>query len=144
MTRIIMIPDDSSIIYTRSTLAPETIVRSINSDGVQSNLEVLESLTLTIDPAAMQASSMGDLVLIYSRPLSSPASEITTPSRELTFRQQRILADLCEGFTQKEIARREGISLRTIGVEVAALKQAVPTLASLCRGVRPFRGLVNI
>jgi DNA-binding NarL/FixJ family response regulator len=136
MTRIIMIPDDNSIIYTRSSLAAETIVRSINSSGWQSNLEVLESLTLTIDPGSMQASSMGDLVLIYSREQgSSSASESFT--RELTFRQQRILADLCEGFTQKEIARREGISLRTVGFEVSSLKKIVPNLASLCRGTRP-------
>jgi DNA-binding NarL/FixJ family response regulator len=141
MTRIIMIPDDTSIIYTSSSLATETIVQSINSAGLQSNLEVLESLRLTIDPAAMQASNMGDLVLIYSRGQGSARNPGNDSSAyELTFRQQRILADLCEGYTQKEIARRENLSLRTVGVEVAALKRVVPTLASLCRSTRPSTG----
>lgn len=138
MTRIIMIPDDNSIIYTRSSLPAETIVRSINASGWRSNLEVLESLTLIIDPESMRASSMGDVVLVYARG-HSPASlpgDGAFPS-DLTFRQQRILAGLCEGFTHKEIARSEGISLRTVGIEVAALKKIVPNLANLCRGTRP-------
>jgi DNA-binding NarL/FixJ family response regulator len=137
-TRVIMIPDDTSIIYTQSSLTAETLMQSINSTGWQSNIEVLESLTLMIDPAKMIASRMGDLVVIYSRERESPASRMreTPEIRALSFRQQSILADLCEGFTQKEIALHLGISLRTVGIEVAILKKTIPFLSTLCRGLQ--------
>jgi len=57
-------------------------------------------------------------------------------TRALSFRQQRILVDLCEGFTQKEIALHLGISHRTVGIEVARLKKTIPSLSALCRGLR--------
>jgi DNA-binding NarL/FixJ family response regulator len=138
MTRVIMIPDDTSIVYTQSSLTAETLMQSINSTGWQSNLEVLESLTLMIDPAKMIASRMGDLVVIYSRERESPSSRMreTPEVRTLSFRQQSILADLCEGFSQKEIALHLGISLRTVGNEVAVLKKTIPSLSTLCRGLQ--------
>jgi len=138
MTRVIMIPNDSSIIYTQSSLTPETLVQTINSGDWQSHLEVLESLTLTLDPAQMKASSMGDMVMIYARERESSSTRVRNMSDiyDLTLRQQRVLADLCEGFSQKEIALHLDISLRTVGNEVAALKKAIPSLSSLCRGVR--------
>jgi DNA-binding NarL/FixJ family response regulator len=138
MTRVIMIPDDTSIIYTQSSLSAETLMQTINSTGWQSNLEVLESLTLMIDPGKMKASRMGDLVVIYCREREYPVSRMgeTPEVRTLSFRQQSILADLCEGFTQKEIALHLGISLRTVGIEVAVLKKTIPSLSTLCRGLR--------
>jgi DNA-binding NarL/FixJ family response regulator len=138
MTRVIMIPDDTSIVYTQSSLTAETLVQTINSTGWQSNLEVLESLTLLIDPGKMKASRMGDLVVFYSRERESSASRMrdTPEVRTLSFRQQSILANLCEGFTQKEIALHFGISLRTVGIEVAILKKTIPSLSTLCRGLR--------
>jgi len=74
MTLVIMIPDDTSIVYTQSSLTAETLVQSISPTGWKSNLEVLESLTLMIDPGKMKASRMEDLVVIYSRERESPAS----------------------------------------------------------------------
>ncbi len=110
---------------------------------MQSNLEVLESLTLTIDPAAMKASSMGDLVLIYSREQGSCILfRRESFARELSFRQQRILADLCEGLHPKG-DRPAGGDFPAYGwrSRSAALKKIVPTLASLCRGTRPIPGI---
>ena len=51
-------------------------------------------------------------------------------ARTLSFRQQRILADLCEGFTQKEVVLHLGISLCMVGIEVARLKR--PSLPFPC------------
>ena len=139
MTRVIMIPDDSSIIYTNSSLTAETLVEALNSASPESNLEVLESLTLTLDPARMRASRAGDLVVIFSRERESSTAQARNLSHALglTLGQQRVLADLCEGYSQKEIALRLGISLRTVGVDVAELKQIIPSLSTLCRGIRP-------
>jgi DNA-binding NarL/FixJ family response regulator len=138
MTRVIMIPNDSSIIYTQSSLTPETLVQTINSGDWRSHLEVLESLTLTLDPAEMKASAMGDMVMIYARERETSTSRARNLAGiyDLTLRQQRILADLCEGFSQKEIALHLNISLRTVGNEVAALKKVIPSLSCLSRGVR--------
>jgi hypothetical protein len=72
MKPVIMIPDDTSIVYTQSSLIAETLVKMINSTGWQSNLDVLESLTLTIDPGKMKANRMGDLLVIYSREARIP------------------------------------------------------------------------
>lgn len=142
MTRVIMIPDDSSIIYTNSSLTAETLVQALNSQSPESNLEVLESLTLTIDPAKMKASRAGDLVVIFARERESGSAQARNLASiyNLTLRQQRILADLCEGRSQKEIALHLDISLRTVGIEVAALKRVIPSLTGLCRGIRAVPG----
>ncbi len=129
MTRVLIIPDDSSMMMMRSPIPPEKLIESINTGSWHSSLAILESLQLVLDPEKLQASRMGQLVVITPRNSVSRVP-VDLDSYDLTPRQRQVLAGMMAGLTQKEIASRLGITWRTVAWHVGELKKRIPNLVS--------------
>lgn len=129
MTRVLIIPDDNSLMMMRSPIPPEKLIESINTGSWHSGLAILESLQLVLDPEMLQASRVGQLVVITPR--NSPNRILVDlESYNLTPRQRQVLAGLMAGLTQKQIASRLGITWRTVAWHVGELKKRIPNLVS--------------
>lgn len=129
MTHVLIIPDENSMMMMRSPIAPEKLIESINTGAWHSSLAILESLQLVLDPEKLQASRMGQLVVITPRS-TGQLSPIDLNSYSLTPRQRQVLSGMMAGLTQKEIAVRLGIAWRTVAWHVCELKKRIPNLVT--------------
>jgi DNA-binding NarL/FixJ family response regulator len=127
MTRVLIIPDENSLMMMHSPVNSEKLIESINTGSWHSSLAILESLQLVLDPEQLQASRMGQLVVITPRK-PGKSSPVDLSTYGLTTRQQQVLAGMIAGLTQKEIAVRLGIAWRTVAWHVCKLKKRMPGL----------------
>ncbi|MCD4671313.1 MAG: LuxR C-terminal-related transcriptional regulator [Anaerolineaceae bacterium] len=145
MTRLVFLPDRKTFILLESPLPPEelaaAVLRGQWQPPIPYGVEGQRSFHVT---------QQGQVVVVTVDEDSLPAMR---PSAALSPRQLEVLQCLVEGLNNKQIARRLGMSERTVFNHQAALKHslrvntlaqaaAVGTMLGLCQPTSCERGEV--
>jgi DNA-binding NarL/FixJ family response regulator len=115
MTLLLFVPDDDTLLLSRSNLPGNELAAAIRRGAWQLPLPFA-----TLDPATYQVSCQGRLVVVMSNQANSTPN--TVSKRPLSRRQRQVLDFLAEGLTDKQIAARLGVNIRTIAHHVAQIK----------------------
>ncbi|MDX9864595.1 MAG: LuxR C-terminal-related transcriptional regulator [Anaerolineaceae bacterium] len=142
MTRLIFLPDRKTFILLESPLPPEALTEAVLRGEWQP-----PSSYGAAGKRAFQATQQGQVVVVTPDEEGLPV--ISPP--DLSRRQCEVLQCLAEGLTNKQIARRLGMSERTVFNHQLALKHslqvntlaqaaAVGTMLGLCQPVAGDKG----
>ena len=137
MTRLVFLPDRRTFILLESPLPPEELARAVLRGQWQPPASCRSA-----GKRAFHVSQQGQVVVVT--PDEEGLPEILPP--DLSRRQREVLQCLAEGLTNKQIARRLGMSPRTVFNHQLALKHslqvntlaqaaAVGTMLGLCQPV---------
>jgi len=118
MTRLIYIPDESSLILLDSPLNADALVES-----VKKGLWNPPGTTAENPPGRLQAVALGGTVVIStSRWQKTPPRAWHSRKPGLPHRQRQVLQGLAEGLTTTQIAARLHIHPRTVEHHINAIK----------------------
>jgi DNA-binding NarL/FixJ family response regulator len=116
MTRIFMLVDEQVQIQLESPLPAVGLTESINNGEIPAVIS--ERYPGEIPP--LRAIGVGSLVVVLPA-LVLP--EVAQPRPMLSPRQQIVLQALAQGLTNRQIARRLGLSPRSVEYHLAVLRQ---------------------
>ncbi|HQO98704.1 MAG TPA: helix-turn-helix transcriptional regulator [Anaerolineaceae bacterium] len=115
-TRLLFLPNDQTFLLLETALDPAALADAVES-GIWHPPAPFESAC-----PPLRALNLGWVVIIFpAQPLEPAPGE----AEGLTPRQGQVLQALADGLTTKEIARRMGVSVRTVRWHIAELKTRV-------------------
>jgi DNA-binding NarL/FixJ family response regulator len=115
MTLLLFVPNDDILIFSKSNMPGDELAAAIRRGEWQPPIPVNSS-----DLLSYQVSCQGRFVVVM--PATPDLTGKTTHKRPLSSRQRQVLTCLAEGLTDKQIAARLGVNIRTIAHHVAQIK----------------------
>lgn len=120
MTRLLFLPDETTLILLESPLDPDDLVRSIQNNLWQPPAPY-QGCGEGGPPQRLQAARFGAMVVVSNQVSHKPGS-VRRRSGGLSRRQTQVLKGLAEGLTSRQIAARLNLHPGTIEHHVNAIK----------------------
>jgi DNA-binding CsgD family transcriptional regulator len=134
VTRLIYIPDDHSLIILETAVSADELVAAVNNGSwtpPETPGGCMPPGSENPLPSPLHALRLGQVVAVLPEKSlridwTEPAAGCAQPEplrAPLTPRQRQVLQLLAEGLDTKEIARRLGITKRTVSFHISTLKE---------------------